>query len=137
MAVIFQVARSVVGNVPWNVISPETLQLAIAHVAGCIEASQAIDAIHQTDAGQEDEDFVFDTINDPDNGFERVRYSDAILVTKAQLTRKFSNKGNKSKITTTDMRKKIIPSLIKKGLCIALPKDGKKLSYYFRNDDVI
>jgi hypothetical protein len=136
MTVIFQVARSVVGNVPWNVISPETLKLAIAHVAGCIEASQAIDAIHQTDEGQEDEDFVFDTINEPDNGFKRLG-RDAILVTKAELTRKFSNKGNKSKITTTDMKKKIIPSLIKKGLCIALKKEGNTSRYLFRNDAVI
>jgi hypothetical protein len=137
MAVIFQVARSVVGNVPWNVISPETLQLAIDHVAGCIEASQAIDSIHQTDEGQEDEDFVFDTINDPDSGFARLLGTDAILVTKAQLTRRFSNKGNKSKITTTDMKKKIIPSLIKKGLCIELPKKSNKKAYLFRDDDVI
>jgi hypothetical protein len=137
MAVIFQVARSAFGKVPWNVISPETLQLAIDHVAGCIEASQAIDAIHQTDAGQEDEDFVFDTINDPDNGFTRLLGTDAILVTKAQLTRRFSNKGNKSKITTTDMKNKIIPSLIKKGLCIALEKKGNKKGYLFRNDEVI
>jgi hypothetical protein len=136
IAMIFQAARHVVNEVPWNVISKETLELAIDHVRGCVDASESIESANRSEALEEIEDFVYCEVNEPLNSYTRLIGTDAILVTKSELTRRFSRQGNKSKIRTDDLYRKAIPSLIKKGLCAVHAKEGKKVTYRFKNEAV-
>jgi hypothetical protein len=133
LSMIFQAARSAAGNVPWNVISPETLQLAISHVQGCVEAAESIDGSNQSEHLQEVEEFVMAAINDPVSEFKRLTGTDAILATQTQLTRRFSSHGNRSKITGKDL-KRVIKSLTDKGLCAVHVKIGKAITYRFKNE---
>jgi len=135
IAMIFQAARHVVYDVPFNVISKETLELAIDHVRGCVDASESIESANRSESLEEIEDFVYATINDPLNNYQRLLGTDAILVTKSELTTRFSPHGNRSKIKTDDLYRRIIPALIKKGLC-QTHKDGRKRLYYFKNEAV-
>lgn len=136
IAMVFQAARHVVYDVPFDVISKDTLELAIDHVRGCVDASESIESANRSEALEEIEDFVYATINDPLNNYQRLLGSDAILVTKSELTRRFSRQGNKSKIKTDDLYRRIIPALVKQGLCDVHAKDGKKVIYRFKNEDV-
>jgi hypothetical protein len=136
IAMIFQAARHVVYDVPFNVISKETLELAIDHVRGCVDASESIESANSSEALEEIEDFVYCEVNEPLNSYTRLLGTDAILVTKSELTRRFSRQGNKSKIRTDDLYRKAIPSLIKKGLCAVHAKEGKKVTYRFKDENV-
>jgi len=65
------------------------------------------------------------------------RYSQGwIQLEKSDLTAKFCpHPDRRGALTTRDLYNKLIPRMIREGSAVLLEKEGKKVTYGFRQDD--
>ena len=128
VAMIFEACRSVKTGSSELVIQASTLELAICHIAECLKASAALEAIAQRIYIKNDAEVLLAKIR---IDFRVLAKQGSIILSRTDLTSKYAHNGKRG-TSIDDIYLKQIPYLIQIGQAKALPKKGKLERYAFR-----
>lgn len=132
-SMIFEVCRwAADSSRKWQVIQADTLEMAAAHEAYCIQASRDLETIGARAEIREHADAILSTIHTmkaPD--------SDGwIMLTRSELVSKFApHPDRKGAMTPARLYAEILPDLMKRGLARLAEKRGKLEIYGFKAED--
>jgi hypothetical protein len=132
VAMIFEACRSAASASGSMVIQETTLQYAIDHVNGCLEAAARLDSIARRIYIANDAEVLLARIR-VDFQAPQFRVKNAIVLTRTELTCKYAGHGNNRGLNVQDLYIRLLPYLISRGDAVALPKTGgKRERYAFR-----
>jgi hypothetical protein len=132
IAIVFEACRAAYKQRTLSNITPDSLELAISHVEGCLEAASELETIAERATLSADADVFLAKI--------RRDYSDqakdgSIVLTRTDLTSRFCHNGLRGGTRPDDLYNKWIPCLSRKNQARLLVKDGKKELYAFRVEE--
>ena len=131
VAMIFEAAMWAKRGGEWRgVLSLEALELAITHVAECLEAANWLDGIAHRVTIAENAEVIFERIV---ADFAPARRGATIYVSRSDLTRTYCHdSGRRGALKPHDLYNRLIPALVRLGKAALASKEGKREIYGFR-----
>jgi len=135
VAMLFQACRAAKTAEPWNGhIESDVLLAAKQHVELCHESASYIDSIGSRAETCEQAAVIFGRIH---HDYRSQAQNGWITLTRSALTAKFCHHERKGAFRTHDLYHRIIPELIRQGLAVEVPKQGRAQQFQFRAGEMV
>jgi hypothetical protein len=133
IAMIFEACRSAKQQVPLEMISKDTLRLAIEHIAQNLKSASYLDSIADREAAKGNAEILLSKIR---KDFESASRNGSIVLPRTEITCKYApHSSRQGTWTPNDIFLRFIPLLIRQGDAQLVLKKGKTEIYAFRDKD--